>query len=122
MTTQELETLINLRAETLADIKFNEFKKELNKVNPYTNKVSVFHSFTAGELKGRRKQVYDTICKNPGACRHELHTILNETYGKFSFTGMGARITELLQSGLIQVVGIKEGRFGKAVSTFGKVA
>jgi hypothetical protein len=123
MNTTELDLLVNLRATTLAEIKFNEKMKEFNAVNPNTNKIAVFHSFTEAELQGRRKEVYEAICMFPNLDRHELHEALESIYGAYSFTGMGARVTELIQSGLVQVVGIKTSEITKkTVSIFAKVA
>ena len=119
MNAEQINTLVELRAQTIADIKFNEMKIEFNKINSTSNKATVFKTFTVGHLQGFRKLVFEAIRDYPSANRHDVTQILSVASGiEQSYTSVGARMSELERSGLIIAVAIKQGRFGKPTTCY----
>ena len=83
-------------------------------------KSNVYRSFSKGELAGRRLQVYQVIQGYPEGV--DCHTIIDCLSADYSVeTSLGcvsARVNELLQSNLIKISSIREGRFGKKIAYY----
>lgn len=103
-------------------------KQEIKDLQSYKNKMkmtgkqrsaSVYYNLTAGELEGRRKEVFNTIKANPSLDRHQLKDAFKDLHGEEISSGsISGRLAELVQSDLISVSGLRTGRFGKEIATY----